>query len=89
MDLHLIGKTALVTGAGSIGLGRAIALGLLRDGATLAITARRGDLLCEQTQEIKHVCGVEPAIIEADLYHPNTPARLAAAARERLGRFAF
>jgi len=86
MDLHLTGKTVLVTGASSIGLGRAIALGLAREGARLAISARRGDLLRERAQEIKDVSGLEPAVIEADLYDPATPARLAAAARERLGR---
>lgn len=86
MDLRLAGKTALVTGASSIGLGRAIALGLAREGATLAITSRRGDLLRERAKEIREVSGREPAVIEADLYQPDTPARLAAAALERLGR---
>ena len=38
MDLELTGKTALVTGA-SRGIGRAIALGLAREGARLVIAA--------------------------------------------------
>lgn len=85
MDLQLRGKTALVTGASSIGLGRAIAMELAREGATLAITARRGDLLRQVAREIKEASGSEPAVIEGDLYDPATPAKLAAAARERLG----
>jgi len=40
MDLQLTGKTALVTGA-SRGIGRAIALGLAREGVKIAIAARR------------------------------------------------
>ena len=44
MDMKLAGKTALVTGASSVGLGRAIALGLAREGVKVAITARRGSM---------------------------------------------
>jgi 3-oxoacyl-[acyl-carrier protein] reductase len=86
MDLRLSGKTALITGASSIGLGRAIALGLAQEGAKLAITARRGDLLRQRAQEIKDICGVMPTIIEADLYDSNAPKRLAERAKECLGR---
>jgi 3-oxoacyl-[acyl-carrier protein] reductase len=86
MDFGLKGKTALVTGASSVGLGRAIALELAREGAKLAITARRGDLLRAAAEEIGRATGHAPTVIEADLYQPETPARLAAAARERLGR---
>lgn len=85
MDMRLAGKTALVTGASSIGLGRAIALGLAREGATLAITSRRGDLLRERARELAEISGHEPAVIEADLYEAGAPERLAAAAIERLG----
>lgn len=86
MDLRLAGKTALVTGASSIGLGRAIALGLAREGVSLAITSRRGDLLKERAKEIREISGSEPLVIEADLYQSETPARLAKEALGRLGR---
>jgi 3-oxoacyl-[acyl-carrier protein] reductase len=86
VDLKLSGKTALVTGASSVGLGRAIALGLAREGVAVAVTARRGDLLRQAAQEIKAATGHEPVVIEGDLYQPGTPARLAAEARAQLGR---
>ena len=86
MELRLAGKAALVTGASSIGLGRAIALGLAREGVTLAITSRRGDLLRERAGEIREICGREPAVIEADLYEAGTPEWVAARATERLGQ---
>jgi 3-oxoacyl-[acyl-carrier protein] reductase len=44
MDLRIAGKTALVLGASS-GLGRAIALGLAREGVNVALAARRTHLL--------------------------------------------
>ncbi len=85
MDLQLNGKTALVTGA-SQGLGRAIAMGLAREGAHVALAARRKPLLDQLAKEIEGAGGRPPAIIEADLYDPATPARLAAAALQQLGR---
>ena len=42
MDLDLEGKGAIVTG-GSLGIGRAIALGLAREGANVAVNFRRHD----------------------------------------------
>ena len=85
MDLQLSGKTALVTGA-SQGLGRAIAMGLAREGAHVALAARRKPLLDQLAEEIKGAGGKAPIVIEADLYDPATPARLAAAALQQLGR---
>jgi 3-oxoacyl-[acyl-carrier protein] reductase len=86
MDLRLAGKTALVTGASSQGLGRAIALGLAREGVRVAITARRRNLLEQVAAEIGALGAGEPVVLDFDLYQPDTPARLAAAASERLGK---
>lgn len=85
MDLQLTGKTALVTGA-SQGIGRAIAAGLAREGVHVALAARRVHLLQALSREIENGGGKTPAIIEADLYNPETPERLAAAATRQLGR---
>jgi 3-oxoacyl-[acyl-carrier protein] reductase len=85
MDLQLNGKTALVTGA-SQGIGRAIALMLAREGTQVAIAARRRALLDEVADEIRNGGGKRPVVIEADLYDPETPTRLAAAAEQQLRR---
>ncbi len=85
MDLQLAGKTALVTGA-SRGIGRAIALGLAREGVKIAIAARRVNLLEELAREIVTERGAEPLVIEADLYRENSAEKLAQAAQSGLGR---
>ncbi len=57
--------SALVTGAGS-GIGRAIAVGLAKDGFQVLITGRRLDLLQETAQQIEAVGGLA-ALYSADL----------------------
>jgi NAD(P)-dependent dehydrogenase (short-subunit alcohol dehydrogenase family) len=52
MDLGLTGKVAVITGA-SEGIGKATALAFAREGAKVAICARRGDVLGETAQEIR------------------------------------
>jgi 3-oxoacyl-[acyl-carrier protein] reductase len=84
MDLQLNGKTALVTGA-SRGIGRAIALGLAREGAKLAIAARRVNLLEELARDIVSGRAAEPLIFETDLYQDESAEKLAAAAQAALG----
>jgi len=85
MDLQLSGKTALVTGA-SRGIGRAVALGLAREGVKLAIAARRVNLLQELAQEISAQRGAEPLVLEADLYQEGAAEKLAQSASGGLGR---
>ncbi|EJL33462.1 SDR family NAD(P)-dependent oxidoreductase [Novosphingobium sp. AP12] len=51
MDLHMNGKTALVTGA-SQGLGRAIVKALAAEGVTVFATARNSELLASLANEV-------------------------------------
>lgn len=80
MDLELKGRTALVTGA-SIGIGRGIALALAREGAKLAIVARRKLLL----EELKKELGNDLVPIECDFMREDAPEKIAQAALEALG----
>ena len=80
MDLKLAGRTALVTGA-SMGIGRAIAASLAKEGVRLAVMARRRQLLEELQQEL----GQKLVIIECNFLEPDAPERIAAAALEGLG----
>src|SRR5215207_6920107 len=84
MDLQLVGKTALVTGA-SIGIGRGIALALAREGAKLAIVARRAELLEVTANDIMAAGGARPVVIVEDLLPEGAPARIAKAALDGLG----
>jgi NADP-dependent 3-hydroxy acid dehydrogenase YdfG len=52
MDLGLDGKVAWVNGASS-GLGRATALSMAREGAAVAVSARREDDLHDAVKEIE------------------------------------
>lgn len=56
MDLELEGKRAIVTG-GSLGIGKAIAFELAREGVDVAIAARRLNLLEEAAAEIAAATG--------------------------------
>lgn len=85
MDMQLINKTALVTGA-SQGIGRAIAKGLAAEGVQTCIVARRGKLLEELSAEIVANGGRKPAIVEIDVMEADAPVRLARAAEQALGK---
>jgi NAD(P)-dependent dehydrogenase (short-subunit alcohol dehydrogenase family) len=52
MDLNLTGRRAVVTGA-SKGIGRAVALALADEGASLAVCARDGGPLAEVAREVE------------------------------------
>jgi 3-oxoacyl-[acyl-carrier protein] reductase len=80
MDLGIAGKRALVTGA-SIGIGRAIALALAKEGVKLAVAARRRALL----EELQREAGAPLVIIEQDFLAPQAPKRIADAALAALG----
>ena len=85
MDLELSGKTALVTGA-SRGIGRAIALGLAREGARVALCARDKATLESAAAEIRAAPGGEPLIVPADLARLEEIGRVVDAVKSRFGR---
>jgi 3-oxoacyl-[acyl-carrier protein] reductase len=80
MDLGIKGKCALVTGA-SMGIGRAAAVALAREGVKLAVAARRRNLLEELQKETGPL-----VIIEQDFLAEEAPQRIADAALTGLGR---
>ncbi len=84
MDLQLIGRTALVTGA-SVGIGHAIALALAAEGVRLAVTARRTDKLRELSDRIVAAGGATPVLIVQDMLAGDAARRIADAAIAGLG----
>jgi NAD(P)-dependent dehydrogenase (short-subunit alcohol dehydrogenase family) len=66
MDLKLQGKTAIV-GGGSRGIGKAIALGLAREGVDVAITSRNLDSLTETASEIAAETGQKIVPLACDV----------------------
>jgi NAD(P)-dependent dehydrogenase (short-subunit alcohol dehydrogenase family) len=78
----LSGKKALVTG-GAQGLGRMIAEGLLRAGATVAITSRKADICEAAADEMSPLGTCVP--LPADLSTPEAAVDLVARYRAALG----
>ena len=66
MDLSLAGKVALVAGA-SKGLGKAVALGLAREGANVAIFSRDAAHIEQAAKEIRDATGAPVLAIIADV----------------------
>lgn len=65
MDLGLKGKRALITG-GSRGIGRAIAMALVREGASVCISARGEEVLLRTADELREAGG-QVATVVADV----------------------
>lgn len=84
MDLHVNGKTALVTGA-SQGLGRAIVKALAAEGVRVFATARNPELLASLATEIERDGGVVPTVFEQDFMAEDGPKRIAETALSVLG----
>lgn len=84
MDLQLNGKACLVTGA-SAGIGTAIARVMAREGARLAILARRRDRLETLADEIAAEVGARPVVITADLMEQTASDAVRAALGTALG----
>jgi 3-oxoacyl-[acyl-carrier protein] reductase len=84
MDLDLAGKRALVAAA-SRGLGKAIALRLAEEGASLAICARDAERLEKAAEEIRQRTGAEVLAVPTDLTDYEQIKRLVRRAEEHFG----
>src|SRR3989442_7653137 len=84
MDFGLQGKHGLVTG-GSLGIGRAIALELAREGVDVAIVARSKDQLEATARELEAKTGQRVLPLVADVTSKEQVDRAVAQAAERLG----
>ena len=84
MDLGLQGRAALVTAA-SAGLGRAIARGLAREGASVAIASRTEATLQATAEAIHAETGAKVWPIPADVSDPADCERAVRAAIDRMG----
>jgi 3-oxoacyl-[acyl-carrier protein] reductase len=85
MDLGLQGKVVLVTGA-SEGIGKATAMAFAREGAKVAINARRESVLRAAADEIAAATGGEVLPIPADMMDLNGLSVLPDAVLQRWGR---
>ena len=84
MDLHIQGKRALVTGA-SLGIGRAIAEELAREGCDVALVARGEDSLGRAAEEIRAATNRKVAIVPGDAAKLENIGGMVERARTALG----
>ncbi len=77
-------KTAVVTGAGS-GIGRAVAVALLKEGYAVALCGRRVQPL-EETAEIAGPPSAKRLVIPTDVSDPDSVSKLFAAVSKAFGR---
>lgn len=83
--LKLAGKTALVTGAGSEGIGKAVALALARDGADVAVHGYMDHAAADRVSEDVRACGVRSRSYLADLSIPEQACTLVQAVVDDFG----
>lgn len=84
MDLGLKAKVALVAGA-SKGLGKAVALGLAREGATIAILSREQARVDAAAKEIRDATGAPVIGIAADVARAQDVERAVAETVKKFG----
>ncbi len=78
--MRLIGKIAVITGAGT-GMGRACAVAFAREGAKVALIARRKHLL----EEVAHQIGGGALVVAADIRKKADVERIVSATVKRFG----
>lgn len=83
MSGRLAGRRALVTGA-SGGLGSAIAVGLAREGASVAVHARRSDAGARVVERIRSTGGTA-VLVGGDVADPDQASEMVREAGEHLG----
>jgi NAD(P)-dependent dehydrogenase (short-subunit alcohol dehydrogenase family) len=66
MELHLKGRTVLITGA-SKGIGLGVAQSFAQEGCNLRLTARSGETLEREAQALRASCGVDVQTMALDL----------------------
>ena len=77
-------KVAVVTGAGT-GIGKAVALALMRDGYAVALAGRRRDKL-EETAAEGRAFGAQSLVVETDVSDPASVMALFARTKDAFGR---
>jgi NAD(P)-dependent dehydrogenase (short-subunit alcohol dehydrogenase family) len=85
MELGLMGKVALVTGANR-GIGAAIAMELAREGMHLCLVARDLSKLNEVASAVRDAANVRTVVHSADLREPAAAADAVRAATDTFGR---
>jgi 3-oxoacyl-[acyl-carrier protein] reductase len=84
MDLKLKGLRALVAGS-SRGLGYAIALGLAREGAAVAVNGRDPEKLSAVAHKLARDTGAQVVAAPGDVADPAQPVKIVAQAAQSLG----
>ena len=85
MDMELDGKVAVVTG-GSLGIGKAVARELAREGAQVVICARRPGPLQDAASELEQETGRKVLAVTADTTKPDQVANLFNVTMSHFGR---
>jgi 3-oxoacyl-[acyl-carrier protein] reductase len=85
MDLGLKDRVALVA-ASSQGLGKAVALGLAKEGAKLALCSRNGAALMAATEEIGRAANVEILATTVDVTREDDVRQFVAKVTDRFGK---
>ena len=83
--IDLAGKSAVVTG-GSRGIGRAVALRLAAQGASIAFSYRGNAAAAEETRAAVEACGVGAVAVQGDVTDPTSDERLIAAALDTFAK---